>query len=44
MMTLNGVTHPIHVHSLGWSGIKNDELLRRAYSVCEVFLTLDIVP
>ena len=30
-----------HVHSLGWSGIKNGELLRRAYSVCEVFVTLD---
>lgn len=31
----------IHVHSLGWSGIKNGELLRRAYSVCDVFVTLD---
>lgn len=30
-----------HVHSLGWSGIKNGELLRRANSVCEVFVTLD---
>ena len=30
-----------HVHSLGWSGIKNGELLRRAYGVCEVFVTLD---
>ena len=29
------------VHSLGWSGIKNGELLRRAYSVCDVFVTLD---
>ena len=29
------------VHSLGWSGIKNGELLRRAGSVCEVFITLD---
>lgn len=29
------------VHSLGWSGIKNGELLRRAHSVCEVFVTLD---
>ena len=31
----------ITVHSLGWSGIKNGELLRRAHSVCEVFVTLD---
>jgi len=29
------------VHSLGWSGIKNGELLRRAKSVCDVFVTLD---
>jgi hypothetical protein len=29
------------VYNLGWSGIKNGELLRRAYSVCEVFVTLD---
>jgi predicted nuclease of predicted toxin-antitoxin system len=29
------------VHSLGWSGIKNGELLRRAGEVCEVFVTLD---
>lgn len=29
------------VHGLGWSGIKNGELLRRASSVCEVFITLD---
>lgn len=29
------------VHSLGWSGIKNGELLRRAGAVCEVFVTLD---
>jgi predicted nuclease of predicted toxin-antitoxin system len=29
------------VHSLGWSGIKNGELLRRAHEVCEVFVTLD---
>jgi predicted nuclease of predicted toxin-antitoxin system len=29
------------VHSLGWSGVKNGELLRRAHGVCEVFLTLD---
>ena len=31
----------LHVHNLGWSGIKNGELLRRASSVCEVFITLD---
>lgn len=31
----------IYVHNLGWSGIKNGELLRRADSVCEVFVTLD---
>ena len=30
-----------HVHSLSWLGIKNGELLRRAYSVCKVFVTLD---
>lgn len=29
------------VHSLGWSGIKNGELLRRAQGICEVFVTLD---
>ena len=29
------------VHSLGWSGIKNGELLRRAREACEVFITLD---
>ena len=29
------------VHSLGWCGIKNGELLRRASAVCEVFVTLD---
>ncbi len=29
------------VHSLGWSGIKNGELLRRAHSICDVFVTLD---
>jgi predicted nuclease of predicted toxin-antitoxin system len=29
------------VHSLGWSGIKNGELLRRAHAVCDVFVTLD---
>ncbi|MGH8428272.1 MAG: DUF5615 family PIN-like protein [Gammaproteobacteria bacterium] len=30
------------VHGLGWSGIKNGELLRRAQEVCEIFLTLDL--
>jgi predicted nuclease of predicted toxin-antitoxin system len=30
-----------NVHSHGWAGIKNGELLRRAYGVCEVFVTLD---
>ncbi len=29
------------VHSLGWSGVKNGELLRRAHGVCDVFITLD---
>jgi predicted nuclease of predicted toxin-antitoxin system len=29
------------VHSLGWSGVKNGELLRRAKDVCDVFVTLD---
>lgn len=29
------------VHGLGWSGVKNGELLRRAHAVCEVFITLD---
>ena len=29
------------VHSLGWAGIKNGELLRRADAVCEVFVTMD---
>ena len=29
------------VHSLGWSGIKNGELLRRASEVCEAFVTLE---
>ena len=29
------------VHALGWSGIKNGELLRRARDVCDVFVTLD---
>ena len=31
----------VTVHSLGWSGIKNGELLRRAHEVCDVFITLD---
>ncbi len=31
----------ITIHSLGWSGIKNGELLRRARSICDVFVTLD---
>jgi hypothetical protein len=30
-----------NVHSHGWVGIKNGELLRRAHGVCEVFVTLD---
>ena len=30
-----------NVHTLGWSGIKNGELLRRAHGVCDVFVTLD---
>jgi predicted nuclease of predicted toxin-antitoxin system len=29
------------VHTLGWSGIKNGELLRRAREKCDVFVTLD---
>jgi hypothetical protein len=29
-----------NVHSLGWAGIKNSELLRRANGICEVFVTL----
>jgi len=29
------------VHGLGWSGVKNGELLRRAAGVCDVFVTLD---
>lgn len=34
--------HEVHtVHSLGWAGIKNGELLRRAYAVCDAFVTLD---
>lgn len=36
------VGHEIsHVHSLGWAGVKNGELLRRASAVCQVFITLD---
>lgn len=31
----------ITIHRLGWSGIKNGELLRRARNVCDVFVTLD---
>jgi hypothetical protein len=26
---------------IGWSGVKNGELLRRAAGVCDVFVTLD---
>ncbi len=29
------------VHSLGWEGTVNGELLRRANGVCDVFVTLD---
>ena len=31
----------VTIHTLVWSGIKNGELLRRAHSACEVFVTLD---
>jgi predicted nuclease of predicted toxin-antitoxin system len=31
----------LHVHSLGWTGVKNGALLRQAHGVCEVFVTLD---
>ncbi len=31
----------LHVHGLGWTGIKNGELLRRAHGTCDVFVTLD---
>jgi predicted nuclease of predicted toxin-antitoxin system len=31
----------LHVHRLGWAGIKNGELLRRAATVCQVLVTLD---
>ncbi len=30
-----------NVHSHGWAGIKNGELLRRARGVWDVFVTLD---
>jgi len=30
-----------NVHTHGWAGIKNGELLRRAHGLCDVFLTLD---
>ncbi len=40
LLAEHGVT-TLHVHNLGWSGIKNGELLRRVHSVCEVFVTLD---
>jgi predicted nuclease of predicted toxin-antitoxin system len=30
-----------NVHSHGWAGMKNGELLRRAHGMCEVFVTLD---
>jgi hypothetical protein len=30
-----------NVHSHGWAGIKNGELLRRAHGVCDVFVTFD---
>ena len=30
-----------NVHSHGWAGIKNGELMRRAHGVCDVFVTLD---
>jgi len=30
-----------NVHTHGWSGIKNGELLRRAHGICDVFVTLD---
>jgi predicted nuclease of predicted toxin-antitoxin system len=31
----------LHVHSLGWAGVKNGELLRRASAICQIFVTLD---
>ena len=34
--------HQIHsVHNLGWQGIANGDLLRRAKDVCDVFVTPD---
>ncbi len=33
--------HVETVHSLSWLGIKNGALLKRAPSVCDVFVTLD---
>ncbi len=36
-----GADTALHVHTLGWAGIKNGELMRRASGVCDVFLTLD---
>jgi predicted nuclease of predicted toxin-antitoxin system len=39
--TLLGGADTSNVHSHGWAGIKNGELLRRAHGVCEVFVTLD---
>lgn len=38
---LGGGVDTSNVHSHGWAGIKNGELLRRAQGVCEVFVTLD---
>jgi hypothetical protein len=38
---LGGGTDTSNVHSHGWAGIKNGELLRRAQGICEVFVTLD---
>jgi hypothetical protein len=40
---LAAVSGPVvlHVHALGWAGVKNGELLRRARDVCDVFVTLD---
>jgi len=29
------------VQALGWAGVKNGELMRRASEVCDVFITLD---
>jgi predicted nuclease of predicted toxin-antitoxin system len=34
--------HAVHtVQGLGWAGVKNGELLRRARDVCDVFVTMD---